>query len=237
MEKRKVRTGIEGLDGLIEGGFVEGRTCLVAGETGTGKTTFSLQYLLYGANEGENGVYVTIHEKPEHIIEDAMSIGWDLNKLIEENKLLFVELTPHFYNIEKIDAQQIVDILNGYINEINAKRLVIDPIAPLVTRSDEPLKYLHAQMYIRNYIRRLFYSLDDLKVTTVVTSEIPTGTNKLSRYGIEEFLASGVIVLRLQMNETGFRRELYIRKMKSVNHSMNVYSFVIQYKKGIRISV
>jgi len=92
-------------------------------------------------------------------------------------------------------------------------------------------------MYIRNYLRRLFQALEELNITTIGTSEIPTGTKKLSRYGVEEFLASGIIVLRLQMVETGFRRELYIRKMRGVNHSMGVFPFIIQPRRGIIISV
>ena len=237
MENLKVKTGIEGLDNFIEGGFPKGRVYLVAGETGTGKTTFALQYLYYGVSYGDNGIYVTIDEKPEKVVEDALTLGWDLEKLIDENRLLMVELSPYFSDIKKVDSVQIVDNLKGYIDEVEARRLAIDPIAPLVARSDEPLTSLDAQMYIRNYLRRLFQALEELNITTIGTSEIPTGTKKLSRYGVEEFLASGIIVLRLQMVETGFRRELYIRKMRGVNHSMGVFPFIIQPGRGIIISV
>ncbi len=237
MENLRVKTGIEGLDSFIEGGFPKGRVYLVAGETGTGKTTFALQYLYFGVEYGDSGVYVTIDEKPERIVEDALTLGWNLEKLMDENRLLMVELSPYFSDIKKVDAFQIAENLRGYINEIEAKRLAIDPIAPLVARSDEPLTSLDAQMYVRNYLRKLFHALEELGVTTVGTSEIPTGTKKLSRYGVEEFLASGIVVLKLQMVETGFRRELYIRKMRGVNHNMGIFPFIIQPGRGIIISV
>ncbi|RLG92534.1 MAG: hypothetical protein DRO36_01120 [Candidatus Hecatellales archaeon] len=113
LENLKVKTGIEGLDNFIEGGFPKGRVYLVAGETGTGKTTFALQYLYYGVSYGDNGIYVTIDEKPERVVEDALTLGWDLEKLIDENRLLMVELSPYFSDIKKVDSVQIVDNLKG----------------------------------------------------------------------------------------------------------------------------
>ncbi|RLI30643.1 hypothetical protein DRO48_02835 [Candidatus Bathyarchaeota archaeon] len=238
MIREKVRSGIEGLDELIEGGFPKGRTVLVAGETGTGKTTFSIQYLYNGAVcYGENGVFVTIDERHEFRVEDAASIGWDLEALIDENKLLMVEITPLFSTVKGIDAKKIVENIAMYVKEVNATRLVLDPVAPLITPGEEPIDPLSMQAYVRNYLRKLFFSLTELGVTTVATSEIPTGTSKLSRYGIEEFLASGIIVLRLRRDEGRFHREIYIRKMRGVNHSMDVYSFIIEHGRGIVISI
>ena len=233
----KIKTGIEGLDILMDGGLPAGRTYLIAGESGTGKTIMSLQYVYRGAEYGDSSVYITIDESPKHIIEDAYSLGWDLEKLMDENKLLMVEFTPLFADTMKIDAEKVLDEMKGLISQIDAKRLVIDPIAPLVLRGTEVMDQMAAQMIVRNYIRRLITGLDDLNVTTLATSEIPTGTNMLSRYGVEEFLASGVIVLRLRRINGNFVRELYIRKMRGVNHSLNICNFVIQYGNGIVIPI
>jgi len=233
----RTSTGIDGLDELLEGGFIRGRTYLVAGEAGTGKTTFALQYLYNGAlRYGESGVYVTIDERPKHIIEDALAMGWDLEKLMEENMLLVVEITPMFSETRRIDAERVAGELGRLVSEIRASRLSIDPIAPLVLRGKEPVDPMMAQMIVREYIRKLIFSLDELGVTTVATSEIPTGTNKLSRYGVEEFLASGVIVLRLKRINNGFIREIYIRKMRGVAHSMDVHTFTMIRGRGIVIS-
>ena len=237
MSTNRISTGIDGLDELLEGGFIRGRTYLVAGEAGTGKTTFALQYLYNGAlRHGEPGVYVTIDERPRHIIEDALAMGWDLERLMEENMLLVVEITPMFSETRRIDAERIVGELGRLVSEIGASRLSIDPIAPLVLRGKELVDPMMAQMIVREYIRKLIFSLDELGVTTVATSEIPTGTNKLSRYGVEEFLASGVIVLRLRRINNGFIREIYVRKMRGVAHSMDVHTFTMIRGRGIVIS-
>jgi len=234
---KRVKTGILGLDPLIEGGFPAGRTYLICGEAGAGKTTFALQYIYNGVLEGEPGVYLTIDEKPKHIVEDATSLGWDLERLIDENMLLMAELSPYFADIEKVEVKKVVDEARSLLTQIGAQRLAIDPLAPLILRSEKAIDHLTAEMRIRNYIRGLVHALDDLGVTTVATSEIPTGTNKLSRYGVEEFIVSGVIVLTLRRGEMGFMRELYIRKMRGVNHGMGVYNFVIQKGRGIVISL
>ena len=234
---KRVKTGILGLDPLIEGGFPAGRTYLICGEAGAGKTTFALQYIYNGVLEGEPGVYLTIDEKPKHIVEDATSLGWDLERLIDENMLLMAELSPYFADIEKVEVKKVVDEARSLLTQIGAQRLAIDPLAPLILRSEKAVDPLTAEMRIRNYIRGLVHALDDLGVTTVATSEIPTGTNKLSRYGVEEFIVSGVIVLTLRRGEMGFMRELYIRKMRGVNHGMGVYNFVIQKGRGIVISL
>ena len=183
---RRVKSGIPGLDELIEGGFPAGRTYLVCGEAGAGKTTFALQFIYYGAQHGEPGVFLTIDEKPEHVVEDAESLGWDFRKLIEDGKVLMAEITPYFSGVGRIPHQKIVDEIKALISQIDAKRLAIDPIAPLVLegRGDSAA----AQTAVRGYIRSLIHALDDMGITTIATSEIPTGTNQLSRYGIEELL-------------------------------------------------
>lgn len=233
---RRIKTGICGLDELIGGGFPAGRTYLVCGEAGAGKTTFALQFIRYGALNGEPGVYLTIDEKPEHIIEDAASLGWDFEKLIEENLVIVAELTHHFVG-GGISADKIIEEINAIRSQINAVRLAIDPIAPLILETEGGGDVVRMQTLVRSYIRRLVHALDEMGITTIATSEIPTGTNQLSRYGIEEFVASGVIVLNFRREGMGFKREIYIRKLRGVNHSMNVYNYVIQKELGIVISI
>ena len=73
-------TGIDGLDNLLSGGLQQNKVFLVSGQAGTGKTIFCLQYVLAGAARGENAIYVSIDEKPGHLVEDAESLGWDLKR-------------------------------------------------------------------------------------------------------------------------------------------------------------
>ncbi len=230
---RRVSTGNSAIDEILEGGFESGKTCLLAGEAGTGKTIFSLQYLLYGAKNNEPGIYVTIDERPEMLVRDVRNFGWDLQPLIETRKLAILPVRRYFTS--KMWGREMDTIVNNIIEEldkrrreIGAKRLVIDPIAPLVTT------YSNEVAWVREYIRSLIFSIEEkLGVTTVITSEVPTGENMMSRYGVEEFLASGVIILSLSRVGNSIIRTMFIRKMRWTAVNPIIYRFEIERGRGI----
>jgi len=229
--QKRVSTGIDMLDSVISGGFRRGKNYLLSGETGTGKTIFGLQFLMKGINEGENGIYVTVDEKPSDVLEDANSLGFPLEERIAQNKLLILDYSSHFDQLreksKQIDVRKIVGDLNKYLKEINAKLLVIDPIAPFIVKDDTVWE-------IRKYIRSLFYSLDELDCTSLLTSAIPTGTNRLSQYGIEEFYASGVIVLSIRaLEKMLYRRIIFVRKMRGTPYELEPYIYEFEYGNGI----
>lgn len=227
-----VPTGITGLDRII-GGFIKGRTYLVAGETGTGKTLFALNFIVSGIRRGEAGVYVLIDENVEDLIAGAKHFGWDLDKFIDLNFLSIMTLVPDFSEKFKGKAMEavarsIVKSIEQEVERINAKRLVIDPVAPLISLEEKDV------IKVREYIRYLILELErTVGTTTIITSEIPTGTNLLSRFGVEEFLASGVIVLGLEKTYTGIIRTMFIRKMRWLPVKPSVYRFEIVPKVGI----
>jgi len=227
-----VPTGIEGLDELIGGGFIEGRTYLVAGETGTGKTLFSLNFLVYGAMIGEPGVYLLVDEDYEDLIRGARAFGWDLQYLIRNNSLSVLTLVPDFAEKVKnkpIDTivRSIVESIAGEIERINAKRLVIDPVAPFIVGERDIV-------WTREYIRNLVITIEkEFRTTTIITSEIPTGSNQISRFGVEEFLAAGVIVLGLERRGNKFYRTILIRKMRWRPVHPAIYYYDIVPGRGI----
>ena len=95
MQVQKLPTGIEGFDDVCRGGLPVSRSTLVSGTSGTGKTVFSLQYLHHGiCNFDEPGIFVTFEESPRDIIRNAASFGWDLQELIDQNKLLILDASP-----------------------------------------------------------------------------------------------------------------------------------------------
>ena len=228
------KTGIELLDKLLGGGFLRGKTYLVAGETGCGKTIFSLQFLVYGALNGEPGVYLAIDEPTEHLLRGIKRLGWDVTELIEDGKLLFLDMRTHFSKIymkeerKKIEPRFIIESIINNIRKIKAKRLVIDPVAPLMYGGSTDV------LYAREFLREMVFSLEKLRtVTTIMTSEIPSGSNKLSRFGVEEFLASGIIVLSLNEIRGRILRVMYIRKARWAPVHPCKYVFEIVPGKGI----
>ena len=230
----RMLTGIDGLDNLLSGGLQQNKVFLVSGEAGTGKTTFCLQYALAGVARGENVVYVSIDEKPSHLIEDAESLGWDLKKCVDEKKITLLDVTSHFANArmgkeQAIDVRSIVTDLTKHVRQIKAQRLVIDPIAPLIFSQE-------ATAQIREYIRGLIFSIEDnLQCTTIITSGIPSGTTRLCQYEVEEFVVSGIIVLGVSSLQARRVRTLYIRKMRGTPTDLNDHIFEILPERGIVI--
>lgn len=230
----RVPSGIDELDNLLSGGLPQNKVFLVSGEAGTGKTILCMQYVLAGVARGENGVYISIDEKPEHLLEDAESLGWDLKKHVDEKKITLLDVTPYFTNVRMgkqnaIDVRTVVTDLTKQINRIKAQRLVIDPVAPLILGQGPT-----AQVW--EYIRNLIFSIqDNLQCTTLITSGIPSGTTSLSQHGIEEFLVSGIIVLRVKSLQARRVRTLYIPKMRGTPTDLNDHVFEILPNRGIVI--
>ena len=225
-------TGIEGLDKLIGGGFLVNKIYLVSGESGTGKTVFGLQYLYSGRIRGENGIYASGDEKPDHLVVDAESVGWDFGQYVRERRLGLLDLSPHFADLhagkaKDINVRAVVADLAKQVKSIGAKRIVIDPVAPLLLGQE-------SSAYVREYVRNLIFAIEDnLQCTILITSGMLAGTSGLSHYGVEEFVAEGVIVLGIGCSDSKRVRTLFLRKMRSTQTDINEHIFEIVPSMGI----
>ncbi len=226
-----VKTGIEGLDERI-GGLLRGRTYLVTGETGTGKTIFSLTFILKGIEMGEPGIYLLVDEEYDDFVKGAYDFGWDLESHIKRGELQVLTLMPEFIERMRDKPAEVVveSIINGikeHALALNAKRLVIDPVAPLIVKEQDVA-------WTREYIKSLIINIEKrIGTTSIIVSEIPTGSQSLSRFGVEEFLAAGVFVLGIERVGSEFRRVLFVRKMRWRPVPPRVYTFDIVSGKGI----
>ena len=228
----KVLSGIEGFDTLLGGGFPKGRSYLVSGEPGTGKTLFTLQFLLQGLRNGEKAIFITIDEKPEHLIADAIEIGWEINQYLENGSLQIIDVSSYFTaaqlgSYDGINVKKIIDDIISYIQQSGAARLAIDPIAPLIF-TDQPVPE------VVEYIRQLIFALEQAPhCTTLLTSYSPVGSDKISHHGIEEFASSGIILLRLQKTNNKYIRTIRVRKLRGSKIDLTEYSFEILPQRGL----
>jgi len=234
----RVSTGIYRLDELLGGGFLKGKTYLVAGETGCGKTIFSMQFLRYGAQIGEPGVYVAIDEPTDQLIRGLEKFGWsDIRSYINDGLLTFLDMRTHFSKIymrdlrKRIEPKFIIESIEKVLKRTKARRLVIDPIAPLIYGGSKD-----DVLYAREFLREMVFALERRRnVTTIMTSEIPTGSNQMSRFGVEEFLASGILILGLQEVRGEIYRVMFIRKARWSPVKPSKYVFEIVQGQGIVI--
>lgn len=201
----RIPTGIPGLDSLIQGGLVKNSVNLVTGTTGTGKTIFCCQFLWYGLNKGEPCVFLSLEEEPTDIKSDARQFGWDFDKF--EKKDLF----KIFYH-DPFEVSDISSVLIDEIEHIDAKRVAIDSASILGM-------YIRDLADIRKRLFKIIRAIKDAGCTSLVTSEILEDSKALSRFGVEEFIVDGIIVLYY----TGIGEEvgwnLEIRKMRKTKHT------------------
>lgn len=224
-----ISCGIEGVDQLLGGGLPKGRATLVAGEPGVGKTIFTLQFLLEGLRQGEKVVYLSIDERATHILSDAVSLGWDFATYLSSGQFKIVDLTKQFYSQSdsSISLGDIIELVLGYTREQPISRLVIDPVAPLRLMDAAPAE-------IGDYIRSLIYGIEsDTTCTTLLTSYAPVGSHQVSYHGIEEFAASGIIVLKLEKMGSKYARTLRIKKMRGSKTDLSEWVFEIMSGRGI----
>ncbi|MBI4177210.1 MAG: AAA family ATPase [Candidatus Aenigmarchaeota archaeon] len=220
MAIERVPTGINGLDELMEGGFVKNSSVLVTGKTGAGKTTFISQYLYGGAKlYREPGILVTTEETSRSIRNHGSRFGWNMEELENKGLLKIIEVEP--FSIDTL-----VTMLEKEIQGMHARRIVIDSVSMFEM-------YIDKQLEMRKMLFKTLRRLKDLGTTVMITAEIPEDSQSLSRYGVIEFAADAVIVLQY-MTLTKYKRSLLIRKMRDTNHSTDIHPFEIM-ESGISI--
>jgi circadian clock protein KaiC len=233
MALQRLSTGITRLDALLQGGYIKGRTYLVTGDSGTGKTIACLQFLVRGLKEGEKAVYVTVDERPAEILESAASLSWDLQSHIQEKNLVILDASPYFgarsaSGTEKgIDPQKIVADLGNYARRLGATLLIIDPITPLILPNDATSP---SQDQARSLIQLL---QSQLNTTNLFTAQGRQAHD--AETAIEQFLASGVLVLKSGNINGKFRRTMIIRKMRGTAVEPAEYAFTLASKEGIEL--
>jgi circadian clock protein KaiC len=218
----KSSTGIAGIDEITGGGLPGGRPTLVCGPAGGGKTLLAMAFLVHGAvQSGEGGVFMAFEETAEELAANAASLGFDLESLCAEGKLVleYVHVDRgEIHETGEYDLEGLFVRLCHAIDSIGAKRVVLDTIEALFVG-------LPNERILRAELRRLFRWLKQKGVTTIVTGE--RGAATLTRHGLEEYIADCVIVLDHRVTDQIATRRLRIVKYRGSSHGTNEYPFLI----------
>lgn len=243
MSVDRLKSGIRGLDELVEGGFPKGSAILVSGGPGAGKTNFCLQYLWYGAMHNEPGVYITFEEDPADLEIVGSRFGWNLSKLQQEKKLVI----ERFRDINNIN--NFLDQVKKIVKKTKAQRLVIDSLSslticattfqsilddlPVGARVEKNLPLTPSESAI---VRRTMYKaidfLKDMNLTVLLPSE--SEESKFSRHGVEEFVVDGLISLHYSSIGAKLFGNLEVRKMRKTKHVHGIFDYIMS-DKGIEV--
>ncbi len=229
-QKRKT-TGIEKLDELLKGGYPEGHIILVTGNTGTGKTTFCMQFLTEGIENGENCVHINLEEPLTQVKKTAKAHGWDFDKYEEEGLLHFV--TPDL--IDTYPDKFLYQVLN-VVDETDADRIVLDSVSSLPSAglSDDKLRQILLQLNSALKARGVTGLMTHL-VTGLFSqsSETMMGTTQASDLRLSS-LVDGIIMLRYIEQEKKVGKAMHVLKMRGCDHDKYVRELDIT-DAGIKI--
>ncbi|GAC1450835.1 MAG: hypothetical protein PVSMB4_10080 [Ktedonobacterales bacterium] len=220
-----IPTGLPTLDALLRGGIPRGTPALLTGAAGTGKSTLGLQYLYHGAvDHREPGMYISYEETPEQIVANAARFGWDLRPLIEQG-LLRIEYTP----LTEANPNEQAQRIQARLQEMGARRAVIDSLTML-------LQQFERADVMRQFVYRLVSIFRNAGCTALLISDPPIGGTAISRFGVEESIIDGVIILRIVTGAEARMRQrtLEIYKMRGVAHAMGEHTMTIT-ARGLQI--
>ena len=236
IQTERVTTGIDDLDALLEGGFPQGRSILVTGDPGTGKSIFALQFIYHGLLKGERAIYVTADEGPMDILEQAASMGWDFEKYVENKELAILNAGTYLSSLpgsgkeRQIDIHKAVGDLAGFVNRLEAKRLVLDPAGPFVLLRDTTTR-------IQDQTRLLIKLLrTSMQTTNLLTSYGVPRTGERTMHGVEEYLVAGAIVLEMIWKDEQLCRAMIVEKMRCTDIKPRQLGFDIVKGQGIVLS-
>jgi circadian clock protein KaiC len=219
---RKAPTGIRGLDEISGGGLPKGRTTIVCGGPGCGKTMLGIEFLVRGALEyDEPGVLMAFEETPEDIAQNVASLGLDIQDLADKKKLFLDHISVEPGTIQETgdyDLEGLFIRLGSAIEMVGAKRVMFDTLEALFS------SFSNAAI-LRSEFHRLFRWLKDRDLTAIITAE--KGENTLTRYGLEEYVSDCVIVLDHRVKDQISGRRIRIVKYRGTKHGADEYPFLI----------
>jgi len=205
-------SGIHGLDELIEGGFPRGRTILVSGSCGTGKSTFGIQFIYNGiVLHNEPGIFVTLEQSSKDLKQDMLKLGFDLEGEEKSGNLIIVDRKMAIPEVAGL-----TDIVATSMEKIKAKRMVIDSLGAINFFMGEGEK-------IRSELLTLSERIKDAGITTVLVSERSEGEEAISAHGIESYILDGVIIMTIHPALDA--RKMEIRKMRGTKHTLRMMDF------------
>jgi KaiC/GvpD/RAD55 family RecA-like ATPase len=222
--EERIKTGIFGLDRVLESGFRDNTSIVVVGASGTGKSTFSMQFIMHGIANGEQGLYITMEESPEQIMREGKLLGWDMEKYYEK-ELFFIHLKGK--NFKKMILEQLPQLVAARSDYAVKTRVAIDPMTPVIWAVDNKQEQ-------RELISGLFSILKKLGVVLATVEEhAKPGETIGEDVLLPIYLADGAIHLDYHPIGGAFNRTLQIIKMRGIGHGEEVYPYIFARGAGV----
>ncbi len=228
----KLATGIPGFDHISEGGIPRRRTTLVSGSAGTAKTVFACQFLAEGILQHDQaGVFITFEEAPDDIRRNMLGFGWDIPTWEAQGKWSFIDAAPATSEVivaGDFDLDALIARIHYAVRKTNAERVSLDSLGAIFSQFDDTRN-------LRRELFRIAHALKQMGVTAIMTAERLEEYGTIARYGIEEFVADNVVILRNVLEEEKRRRTIEILKYRGTTHRKGEFPFTIIPARGVTV--
>lgn len=223
-ERERCVTGIEALDTILNGGVPRSNSVLVTGSCGTGKTTLSLEFLVHGAINEENCLFISVTEDSLKMLNNVVPYDFFDQSLIQEGYLSFVDMPDIYEELGLLDKSEfsfkeideLIERIEKLVLEKDVKRLVIDSVTSVCFQ-------LKTEEKIRDFMLQLMKMLSSHGCTSLLVSEISPEEPRYSQYGVEEAIADGIIMMGNLERQGDLLRTLQVVKMRGTDHSRAKY--------------
>ncbi|HXZ90906.1 MAG TPA: ATPase domain-containing protein [Candidatus Dormibacteraeota bacterium] len=238
-EIARIKSGIPGLDEVLEGGLPRNYAYAVVGAPGSGKTVMGAQFLYRGATQyGDNGVFVSLEEPTHSIANTMLRFNWNLFDLESQGKLVLLDASPHqdqpnaelkirggSVGTEKFDLDGLLGAVAHARKNVAAKRCVIDSLmsisAAYTQQSGFRFRFLH-------FLR----ALSELELTTLILTESQTPV--IREYGLDSVLTNGTVLLHTITENEVVNQVMEIPKMRGVKVQRRLMPYQIT-QNGIEV--
>ncbi|MEM4259715.1 MAG: ATPase domain-containing protein [Candidatus Woesearchaeota archaeon] len=245
---KRIRTGIRGFDELIQGGIPETFSLLVCGTPGTGKSIFGLEYIYHGAKDfGDNGLYVTIEERPEKLRDQAIQFGMDIVSIEKMGKIYFLKIPIDVHGFD------IIGNIMNVATKMKAKRIVIDSLSildinagmyqmPITMLPEGDRHYTNSRSDLRDMkgdlVKQFIYffvsRLSSLGATTIFIADAIEGQGYLTRDTVSEFVCDGIVKLEVKEFGNTLQRTIEVKKLRNTALSPGLYTLKVD-NKGLSV--
>lgn len=223
-KEERIKTGIFGMDRVLEGGFRDNTSIVVVGASGTGKSTFAMQFIMHGISNGEQGLYISMEESPEQIMREGKLLGWDMEKHYEK-ELFFIHLKGK--NFKKMILEQLPQLVAARQDYNVRTRVCIDPMTPVIWAVDNKQEQ-------RELIAALFGTLKKLGVVLATVEEhTKPGETIGEDVLLPIYLSDGALHLDYHPIGGAFNRTIQILKMRGIGHGEEVYPYIFARGAGV----
>jgi circadian clock protein KaiC len=221
----RVKTGINGLDEMLGGGFIRETANLLEGAPGTGKTTLAMQFVYQGiVQANEPGLIITFEEFPQQYYHDAAAFGWDFIELEKKGLLKVVMTSPE---VSRRDLESVGGMIENHVLEMGARRVVVDSITHFARLTQDPVELRSLEYSFINGLKRQGLTSLLTRESTALLGESSEDTNL-------SFVVDSYLILRYVEIESTIRKALFVLKMRGSDHAKDIRQYEIT-KNGIEV--